>query len=104
MNLQLRRGGRRLSPNTKRASRPGASPAWLMRRICGPFETANVWPPLAHVWPTCVRAATAWRVGQRWRDLGKSASNRHQKQKSPPRQCRAGLEGKGGVRCYGLIR
>jgi hypothetical protein len=62
------------------------------RRNCAaatqPRVRAEGWPPLRHVWPTFVRAATAWRVGQCRGDLGQSGS--YQKQKSPPRRCRAG--------------
>ncbi len=95
MNRPSPRGGRRLRPDTARAARPevavpgsggSATPASRRRWTFG------------HCWRTFGPRAFGRRRlgvwGQRWRDLGKSASNRHQKQKSPPRQCRAGLEGR----------
>jgi hypothetical protein len=38
------------------------------RGNCGHREPAEVGAPLAHVWPTFVRTATAWHVVQRRRD------------------------------------
>jgi hypothetical protein len=79
------------------AARSKRSPRNAARR---PYESttsarsgpAEGWPLLRHGWPRFVRATTAGRIGQGCCDLGRGSRNRGQKQRNPPRQCRAGQE------------
>src|ERR1035441_2153161 len=95
------------SPDPRRSPGHRRLVAWCLRtgrRNCGYCDADEEWPPLRHAWLTFAFAATAWRVGQRCRDLGRSGRDSRPDAEKPATAVPGGPGRKEGACCYLLIR